>query len=273
MGPASDTQLLHHDIERLPNGNVLMTVWETKTADEAIAAGRDPVLQGDRDLRPDFIVEVKPTGKTSGEIVWEWHIWDHLIQDRDGSKENHGDVAAHPELIDANYTEGWAQQLSEKEAEKLRSLGYLGPAPAKGKGPGGPDWTHTNAIAYNAELDQIVLTVHAFHEIWIVDHSTTSAEAAGHSGGRGGKGGDLLYRWGNPRAYRAGTRADQRLFAQHGDVSTELFEYASSLDVLSRCNQYALHIRGFSDRVSGLFPCILGDIEFCGRPAVGGLMA
>ena len=33
--------------------------------------------------------------------------------------------------------------------------------------------------------------------------------------GPSGKGGDLLYRWGNPRAYRAGTPDDQRLFWQH----------------------------------------------------------
>jgi len=212
---ASDTQLLHHDIERLPNGNVLMIVWERKTAEEAIAAGRNPRLQGNRDLQPDFLVEVKPTGKTTGEIVWEWHIWDHLIQDHDSTKASHGDVAAHPELIDINYTEGWAEQLSEKEAEKLRSLGYLGPRGRGLAGPRGPDWTHTNSIAYNAQLDQIVLSVHAFHEIWVIDHSTTTEEAAGHAGGRSGKGGDLLYRWGNPRAYRAGKHADQRLFAQH----------------------------------------------------------
>ena len=78
-----------------------------------------------------------------------------------------------------------------------------------------PDWTHINAVAYNAELDQIMLTAHSFNELWIIDHATTTAEAAGHAGGRGGRGGDLLYRWGNPRAYRAGTAADQRLFAQH----------------------------------------------------------
>jgi hypothetical protein len=212
---ASDTYLLHHDIEKLPNGNVLMIAWERKTAEEAIAAGRNRQLQGQRDLQPDFIVEVKPTGKTTGKIVWEWHIWDHLIQDHDSSKANYGDVASHPELIDLNHTEGWAEQLSQKEVEKLRSLGYLGPRPQRGPGPVGPDWTHTNSVAYNGKLDQIMLSVHGFNEIWIIDHSTTSAEAAGHTGGRSGKGGDLLYRWGNPRAYRAGTVADQQFFAQH----------------------------------------------------------
>ncbi len=53
------------------------------------------------------------------------------------------------------------------------------------------------------------------NEIWIIDHSTTTEEAAGHTGGNSGKGGDLLYRWGNPRVYRLGTRADQKLFFQH----------------------------------------------------------
>jgi hypothetical protein len=212
---ASDTYLLHHDIERLPGGNVLMIAWERKTAEEAIAAGRNPQLQGQRDLQPDFIIEVKPTGKTTGQIVWQWHMWDHLVQDYDPSRANFADVASHPELINVNYTEGWADQLSKKEVDKLRSLGYLGGPPQRGPGPGAPDWTHTNSVSYNAELDQIVLSVCGFNEIWVIDHSTTTAEAAGHTGGRSGKGGDLLYRWGNPRAYRAGTVADQRLFAQH----------------------------------------------------------
>ena len=63
---------------------------------------------------------------------------------------------------------------------------------------------HTNSVAYNPELDQIMLSIHEFSEVWIIDHSTTTEEAASHTGGRRGKGGDLLYRWGNPRAYRYG---------------------------------------------------------------------
>src|SRR5262249_11272585 len=76
-------------------------------------------------------------------------------------------------------------------------------------------YTHCNGVAYNADLDQIAVSVWRFSEFWIIDHSTTTAEAAGHQGGRSGKGGDLLYRWGNPRAYRAGAKADQKLFSQH----------------------------------------------------------
>ena len=64
-----------------------------------------------------------------------------------------------------------------------------------------PDWMHINAVAYNADLDQIVLSSPNFCEIWIIDHSTTKDEAKGHTGGRRGKGGDILYRWGNPRAF------------------------------------------------------------------------
>ena len=43
------------------------------------------------------------TGPTTGRIVWEWHVWDHLIQDHDPAQSNYGVVAAHPELIDVNF--------------------------------------------------------------------------------------------------------------------------------------------------------------------------
>jgi hypothetical protein len=213
---SSDKQLPHHDITKLPNGNVLMVVWDKKTADEAIAAGRAPDAVGDRPLMPDAVVEIEPTGKTTGKIVWQWHLWDHLIQDRDRSKANYGNVAAHPELVDINNGEGMAPVLANKdEVAKLRSIGYLGDSTGGRPRRIDPDWTHVNSVAYNAEFDQILLSVHGFSEIWIIDHGTTSAEAAGHAGGRRSKGGDLLYRWGNPRTYRAGTVADQQLFAQH----------------------------------------------------------
>jgi hypothetical protein len=207
-------QLPHHDITRLPNGNVLVIVWDRKTNEETIAAGRRPEMIGDKHFLPDSLIEIKPTGKTTGEIVWEWHLWNHLVQDFDKTKANYGNVAEHPELVNINFGE---DEIPPPAADKDKPA----PNPTPGTNPppklfrANPDYTHFNGVAYNPDLDQIAVSVHAFSEFWIIDHSTTTAEAAGHTGGRGGKGGDLLYRWGNPRAYRAGTKADQKLFSQH----------------------------------------------------------
>lgn len=193
----SDDAIPHHDFTLLPNGNVVLAVKEKKSAGEAIAAGRIPAGVGDAGVQPDSLIEIRPTGPTSGEVVWEWHLWDHLIQDYDPDQVNYGDVAAHPERVDINF----AGNNLLTAAENPR--------------PGPVDWTHVNAVAYNAALDQIVLSIHGFGEIWIVDHSTTTGEARGSSGGKAGMGGDLLYRWGNPAAWRHGTREDQKLFGQH----------------------------------------------------------
>ena len=177
--------LLHHDIEPLPNGNVLMFAWERKTAAESIAAGRDPSELVHNQLWPEFIIEVEPTGASGGTIVWEWHAWDHLIQDFDPAQANYATSADDPALLDINY------------------------------GLSISDWHHANSIDYNEQFDQIMLSVRHFDEIWVIDHSTTTAQAASHSGGNSGKGGDILYRWGNPQAYGAGDASDQMFFGQH----------------------------------------------------------
>ena len=210
------TQLPNHDVCKLPNGNVLMNVWEKKNAKDAVAAGRRPETVGQGDMLSAALLEVQPTGEKTGKIVWEWHAWDHLIQEFDNKQANHGDVAAHPERIDLNFGEATIAAMVAKpeELEKLRSIGYVG-APGRKPQAAQPDWLHVNSVAYNPDLDQIMLSAFEFSEIWIIDHATTTAEAAGHEGGKYGKGGDLLYRWGNPRAYRAGTVKDQKLFGQH----------------------------------------------------------
>ncbi len=215
---ASTKQLGHHDIFKMPNGNLLMIVWDKKSPEEAVAAGRRPETVGRSQLLVDCVYEIQPTGKTGGKIVWEWHVWDHLIQDHDSTKAHFGDVGAHPELVDVNFGEGAIASIVAKkeELEKLKAIGYVGSAgPGKKPAPVRADWMHSNAVAYNAEFDQVLLNVLEFNEFWIIDHSTTTTEAGGHTGGKFGKGGDLLYRWGNPRAYRAGAVKDQKLFGQH----------------------------------------------------------
>jgi hypothetical protein len=171
---STSTYCSHHDIHPMPNGNVLLIVYEVKTAAEAVQAGCSQSMT----IWPDKIVEVQPSGTSGGTIVWEWHAWDHLVQDHDPTKSNYGVVANHPELLNINYN-------TQKE------------------------WMHTNGIDYNATLDQIVISSHYLNEIYVIDHSTTTAEAAGHTGGNSGKGGDILYRWGNPAAYAAGTASNQ----------------------------------------------------------------
>ena len=178
----------HHDIQPMPNGNVLLIAWERKTYEEAIAAGRESLSD---QMWPTVIVEVQPEGATTGNIVWEWHLWDHIVQDVDSAKPNFGSPALHPELIDINYGN-------------------------PGGADGGGDWIHANAIDYNEQLDQIVFSSRPFSELYIIDHSTTTAEAAGHTGGRSGAGGDILYRWGNPQTYGRGTSSDRYFHVVHG---------------------------------------------------------
>lgn len=182
----SPNHRMHHDVAMLPNGNVLILAWELKTRAQAAHAGRDTTGSQLMALWPEHIVEVEPLGIDTGAIVWEWHAWDHLVQNRSLGLPNFGVVGEHPERIDINYSSST-----------------------------GADWMHANSIDYNAELDQILISVPNFNEVWVIDHSTTTAEAASTAGGNSGRGGDLLYRWGNPAAYGRGGEQSQKLFFEH----------------------------------------------------------
>lgn len=159
----------HHDICPLPNGNVLLIAYERKTAAQVAAAGSTFTSE----VWSEKVVEIKPTGATTGEVVWEWKVWDHILQDKDTAKANYqSSIINHPELLNVNY--------------KIIK-----------------DWIHMNGIDYNPMLDQIAVSSHNLNEWYVIDHSTNIAEAASHTGGNSGKGGDFLYRWGNPAAYGA----------------------------------------------------------------------
>ena len=180
----------HHDIEIMPNGNILILAWEKKTAQEAISQGRDPNLITNNELWPEHIIEIQPVGINEANIIWEWHVWDHLVQEFNPDLPNYGIVSEHPELFNLNYT-GTSNNLEYS------------------------DWQHANSIDYNETLDQIMITSRRWNEIWIIDHSTNTEEAATSEGGNSGAGGNILYRWGNPLAYNRGDEDNRTLFFPH----------------------------------------------------------
>jgi hypothetical protein len=180
-----DSSYATHDIVPLPNGDIIIIMQEIKSRVQAIQAGRDPnTVSGN--FYPNMLIQVHQTGPTSGDIVWEWHVWNHLIQDFDATKDNYGNVSQHPELANINFDQYWSA-----------------------------GWPYVNSVDYNPQFDQVLISAHNFDEVWIIDHSTTTEEAASHEGGIHGHGGDLLYRWGNPQTYNRGDASDKKLYFQH----------------------------------------------------------
>jgi hypothetical protein len=211
---ATEDHLSHHDIALMPNGNVLAIAWEAKTKEEVLAAGRNTEFTPEAGLWPDMVVEIEPVRPTGGNIVWEWHIWDHLIQDIDPNLQNYGDPSQHPELLNVNASAEKPVPIHPDTlvVRKRRSMHRYRNTTIDSEAA---DVHHMNAIYYNADLDQIALSSYTLGEVFIIDHSTTTEEATGHSGGNLGKGGDFLYRWGNPQNYQIGDSTDQILFHQH----------------------------------------------------------
>ena len=193
---SSEERILHHDIEPMPNGNILAIAWEEIPEEEALAVGRNPAFasdspNGQNNVWPDHIIEIEPVGTNDANIVWEWRAWDHLVQDFNESLPNYGVIADHPRRLNVNHIGG------------------------TGNSAGRADWMHCNGIDYNELLDQIALSCRSMNEIYIIDHSTTTEEASTSLGGNSGFGGDFLYRWGNPQVYNRGDWSHQRFYAQH----------------------------------------------------------
>ncbi len=179
----------HHDIERLPNGNTLFIAFEYKEDQETLDAGRDPEILPTRDFRPDSIIEIKPYGATGGNIVWEWHAWDHMSSEFGGT--------ANGQPVSTDITDPGKLNINFPDNDS-------------------DDWLHVNAVDYNPGFDQIVLSSRHFSELWIIDHSTADYlnPQSGIEAARG-PAGDILYRWGNPQSYGAGDESDQKYFGPH----------------------------------------------------------
>lgn len=180
--------LFHHDVELMPNGNILISTYEPLSAQEALAIGWDPGKQ--ERIWTDGLIEVAPNLEDgTSEVVWRWRVADHIVQDRFEDAPNFGVVADNSGRIDPHYPKSYAPMNVVRQ--------------------------HINSVDYHAGKDQILLSVFMYNEIWVIDHSTTTEEAAGGSGGRSGMGGELLFRYGNPEAYGKGSAEDRLFLKQH----------------------------------------------------------
>ena len=66
--------MLHHDYQRLPNGNTLLLLWEPIPPDLAAQ------VQGgfDADFAPGMLGDVVREVAPDGAALWEWRSWEHL---------------------------------------------------------------------------------------------------------------------------------------------------------------------------------------------------
>ena len=224
----------HHDIEPLPNGNFLVMIRDNYTAQEMFDEGMDTSFSGTNFIL-DRIVEIEPVGTNSANIVWEWKFFDHIIQDFDSSKPNFGNISDNPQLLDINY-----------DAFNI------------------VDYVHTNGLDYNSSLDQIVISARHTHEIYVIDHSTSTTQAATSSGGLYGKGGDFLWRWGNPEVYDRGTIVDRKIGKQHDPKWVEEGPFQGMISVFSN-DGYGSNLSASSvhiiepDDVNGVYNLSLGE--------------
>lgn len=198
--------LLEYEVISMPSGNWLALVRKSFSSAEFTEAGYD--LSSGFPTQVDGVIEVDPA---TGEIVWEWYIIDHVIQERSAALNNYGVVADNPQLLNMDAISDFDWNFQES---------FM-----------------INGFDYNPSLDQIVLSVRKMSEIVIIDHSTTTEEAAGHTGGISGKGGDIIYRWGNPQNYGRGDASDRYLFFQHnpnwiteGEHEGKIICYNNGLD-------------------------------------------
>ena len=192
---------LVYDIIKMTSGNYLVNCRWAMNQEELLSLGWDINLGGSNLI--DGIVEINP----EGEIVWAWNIKEHTIQDQITDATNYGSVQDNPQLLDIRAISDFDWQFGEA---------FM-----------------FNGFDYNEELDLILISVRKMSEFIIIDHSTTTEEASGSIGGTYDRGGDVLYRWGNPENYNSDTTAERFLYFQHNPNWIKYGEYKGGIIVFN----------------------------------------
>lgn len=172
----SGVECLHHDIDLMPNGNILVMAYTRVPAEELEAKGWDRANTNDPDsghLWMDTVYEIKPifgdeaAAACDGaayctETLWAWRTHDHL-----GEND--------PAKIDINAVDSTVMPLVQLKA----------------------DQTHLNSLDYSPERDQILMSSFGYDELWVIDRPTSTEVSSGPAG-------DLVWRWGWPDRYGCG---------------------------------------------------------------------
>jgi len=143
---ASKDQVQHHCFQRMPNGNTLVLGWERIKNEDMIAKGRDPntipkkSVKFKRVFHRDFWLDFVNEVNTNGDVVWEWHVFDHL--------------GTGPDKLDPNYI------LPLPVGEIYHTY----------------DQSHFNSVEYIEETDQILMNSRNLAEIYLVSHKTGKIE-------------------------------------------------------------------------------------------------
>jgi hypothetical protein len=167
----------HHDFAKIYNPKLgdstfIYIANKDLTSQQCLDAGCDPsnTYNG---AQMDAIVEVD----RSGNVIWEWCFFDHVVQDIDATKPTYGVISTTPGKINLN----------------LRG------------NPVKSDWMHCNSLDYNQDLDMIVInSVHG--EFYVIDHGNTfvANNPVSSIALAAGTAGDFKYRFGDPAKYDKG---------------------------------------------------------------------
>jgi hypothetical protein len=167
----------HHDFVKIfnpkLNDSTFMYIANRDiTSAQCLEAGCDPA-NNYTGAQMDAVVEVD----RSGNVIWEWWFFNHVVQDILPAKSTYGVVKDNPGKIDLNI-----------RGNAVKS-----------------DWLHCNSMDYNQDLDLVVInSVHG--EFYVVDHGNTFIPGKPDSSitlAASSKG-DFLYRFGDPAKYDQG---------------------------------------------------------------------
>ncbi len=113
-----ETLTFHHEVDELPNGNIIVLGTEWRWVDDYYTSEYDAQAPRQRQkVMGDVILEFEPE---SGEIVWEWKAFDHMDPYRIGYE---------------TFSGYWMRR------------GF----------PETIDWSHANNLLYNAQDDAILV--------------------------------------------------------------------------------------------------------------------